>query len=111
MNNQKYLEISEADLEKIQKRKDTDELAKVPTAWRLLGEFGTYYGWEAMIAVRNNEIDSLEFNYLLATGRKLWAGRMLDEASVYFTALVASKSKKPRQVMEKGLKNFREEVK
>jgi hypothetical protein len=110
MSNPKYLEINEADLEKVQKRKHLDEIGKVPIEWRLLSEFGIFYGWGAVQAVRNNEIDSAEFNYLLSGGRKVWAARMIDNATVHFTALAASKSKKPRDVMNKGLKHFNKEV-
>lgn len=106
----KSLELTQAELDKVAERRKRDETTKISPEWRLLAEFGIYYGWEAIKAVRNNEISTDEFNSLLSGGRKVWAGRMIDLSTVTFTSLVASKSKKPQSVMNKGLKEFIREV-
>lgn len=109
--NPQYLEISPQDLEKIARRREQDESTKVDPEWRLLAEFGDYYGWSAIQAVRNNEIDIDTFNGLLAGGRKVWAGKILDLSTMVFGAVAAANSKKPQTVLTKVLKNFYKEVK
>lgn len=108
---QKYLELTPEQLEKVASRKRQDEVSKVSPEWRLLSEFGYYYGWEGVEAVMNNDIETGTFNNLLAGARKVWASKLLDMSTVMYTSLVASKSKKPQNVMSKGLSVFQKEVK
>lgn len=106
----KYLELSKEDLERVQRRRQAETAIEVPVEWRLLAEFGYYYGWGAVNAVRNNEIDIEEFNNLLSGARKVHSSKMIDLATVNYTSLVASKSKKPQNVMNGGLKHFYKDV-
>lgn len=106
----KPLELTQEDLDKVAARKEKDDATKVSPEWRLLSEFGMYYGWEAIVAVRKNEISIDEFNSLLAGARKAWAARLIDLSTVVYTSLVASNSKKPQTAINRGLKEFIKEV-
>lgn len=107
----KYLELTPEQLEKIAKRKRQDEVAKVTPEWRLLAEFGYYYGWQAVRDVRNNDIDIDSFNNLIAGARKVWAGQLLDLSTMFYTSMGATKSKKPQSFINRGLASFIKEVK
>lgn len=45
-----------------------------------ISEFGYYYGWSAILAVRNNEIDMDEMNALLEGARKVWYSKLVEQA-------------------------------
>lgn len=108
---QKYLELTEEQLAKIAKRKRQDEASKVSPEWRLLSEFGTYYGFSGVTAVMENEIDTYTFNNLLSGARKVWADKVLDMSTATFAGVAATKSKNPQSVMNKNLAKFYKEVK
>lgn len=108
---QKYLELTEEQLEKIAERKRRDEASKVTPEWRLVSEFGTYYGWNGVEAVMNNDIDIYTFNDLLNGARKIWAGKMIELSTIIYTSVGATKSKKPKTVLKKGLTEFTKEAK
>ena len=99
------------ELARIEARKKRDQASKIDPEWQLLAEFGYYYGWQAIQDVRNNVIDIETFNNLLKGARKVWAQKMIDESVVTFTSVAATNSKKPQDVMNKGLKSFYKEVK
>lgn len=105
------LKFSPDELAKIQARKDREEAESISPEWRLLSEFGYYYGWQAIRDVMDNEIDIQTFNQLLKGARKIWASKMIDQSVVNFTAHAASQSKKPGDVMKKGMKEFYKEAK
>lgn len=111
MKNQKYLELTEEQLEKIAQRKSRDESAKVSPEWRLVSEFGTYYGWSGIEAVMNNDIDIYTFNNLLSGARKMWAGKMIELSTVIYTSVSAKGNKKAKSIMKKGLDEFIKEAK
>lgn len=109
--NPNYLELTEEQLEKVARRKAQEEASKVSPEWRLLAEFGYYFGWEGIQAVRNNEIDLETFNNLLGGARKAWASQVVDLATMTYTSVGATNVKKPLEFMRKGLKQFYNEIK
>lgn len=108
--NPKPLELTPEQLERIRLRKERDEGVKVSPEWRLVAEFGYYFGWSGVEAVMNNDIDIGVFNNLLAGARKVWYGRVLDLSAMTYTSVGATKTKKPKSFMDKGLAFFRKEV-
>lgn len=111
MKNPKSLELTEQQLERIAQRKKRDETSKVTPEWRLVSEFGTYYGWSGVEAVMNNDIDIYTFNDLLTGARKIWAGKLVELSTVIYTSVGATKSKKPKTVLSKGMAEFIKETK
>lgn len=107
---QKYLELTQDELDKVAERKQKAEATKITPEWRLLAEFGYYYGYEGIKAVRENEIEIEAFNDLLAGARKVWAGKVLDLSTSIYTAVAATKSKKPNNVFNSGLERFIKEA-
>ena len=59
------------------------------------------------MAVLDNKIDSSQMFALLEGGRKVHYRHVLDGAVSNSVAFAASQSKKPSQVLERGLKEFR----
>lgn len=99
------------ELAKVARLKGEVEAKYVSPEWRMLAEFGYYYGWEAVMSVMTNEIDIDTFNNLLAGARKVWAGQIVDMGQMTFTAHAAAQSKNPQRVMNDGLKQFYNESK
>lgn len=105
------LSFTPEELARVEARKKREESETISPEWRLLAEFGHYFGWQAIRDVMNNEIDIQTFNQLLKGARKVWASKMIDQSVVNFTAYAASQSKKPNDVMKKGMKEFYKEAK
>ena len=106
----KKLELTPSQLAKVNQRKADEEASKVPIEWRLVSEFGDYYGWASIRAVMDNEIDIDQFNLLLKAGRKRYASKMVDLNMIIFTGVAATKSKKPQTYVNKALKHFIKEA-
>lgn len=47
-----------------------------------ISEFGYYYGWQAILAVRSNEITLDEMNALLEGARKVWYSKLVEQGGV-----------------------------
>ena len=105
----RQLELTPEDMAKVLKRKRQVEASKikVPPEELFVAEFGVHFGWEGMVALMNNQITMDDAQSLLAGARKVWDGRLVDMASVIFTANAAVQSGKNAQsVMTKGLDEF-----
>ncbi len=72
----------------------------------LISEFGYYYGWEAVQAVRNNEISFTQMYALLEGARKVWYSKLVETAKVQATAVATPLSKNPNQTFQRGMKPF-----
>lgn len=108
----KRLELTPQELERVLRRKRQSEPIKVSPEELMVAEFGYYFGWEAMVAILNNEISLEDAGVLLAGARKVWSAKVVDLASVIYTASAASQSgKKAKSVMNKGLKEFIKQAK
>lgn len=106
------LELTEEELNRVLKRKKKDEDSKVPPEELFMAEFGYYYGWGGVTSLINNELSLDDANVLLNGARKVWNAKMVDLASIIFTAAAASQSgKKAAQVMRTGLKEFVKQAK
>lgn len=77
----------------------------------LLAEFGYYFGWPAIQAVRNNEISMDMVHLLVASARKVWYSKVVDLSHGATVANVASNSKGVSRVFSKGMKPFTSKMK
>lgn len=114
MQPSKRLELTPDELAKVLQRKRSVEASKVKVSPEdlFVAEFGYYFGWEAMVSLANNEITFDDANVLLAGARKVWNAKLVDMASIMFTASAAAQSgKKAKQVMQKGLDEFMKQAK
>lgn len=97
------LEISEADLAKIQRRKAIADKGKVSQSWLFLAEFGYYFGWEGIQAIRNDKDFTMDEAVMLVRGaRKVWASKVYDSATASFIGAASAQAKKPVQAFKKA---------
>lgn len=103
----KRLEISPEDMEKVIRARERNESkVKVNEEWLFISEFGTYYGWEGVLAIMNNEISLEVAEMLLLGARKVWDGKVYDHATASFIGSVASQQKKPSTLFKKMTKDL-----
>jgi hypothetical protein len=108
--NPTYLKFTPEEEARIAKAKERDEGKRLPLEWRLIGEFGFYYGWNAVMAVRNNEIDQEEFNLLLSSARSVHAQHVIDHTHAVYTGTGAAQTKNPNKFINDSLVSFKKEV-
>ena len=84
-----------------------------------LAEFGYYFGWDALMAVRRgftiepvtgkHELLSMEeIQVILEAVRKVWYTKLIESAGVNMTSTGAAFSKTPSQTLENGLQPIKE---
>lgn len=95
------LEISAEDLAKVQRARARGDKTKVNAPWLYLAEFGYYYGWQGIEAIRNNEITKAEADKLLSGARKVWSMKVYDYATANLIGSASANSKKPSQTFKK----------
>lgn len=78
----------------------------------LVAEMGYYFGWSAVEAVLYDERLTLKDCLTLVRGaRKVWNGKLIDLASVMYTASAAAQNgKKAKTIMQNGLKDIIKEA-
>lgn len=77
----------------------------------MVAEFGYYYGWQAVQAVRNNEISLTEMYALNEAARKVWYNKLVENsrASMVATAsAMAGKKQDAVKSFDSGMKPFKE---
>lgn len=72
----------------------------------LVAEFGYYFGWEAVNAVRHNEVTIEEMYSLLEGARKVWYQKLVEQGKITTTAVATPFSKHPQQTFKQGMKPF-----
>lgn len=83
-------------LERYEKRSSRGRgMSKVSYELYITAEFGYYYGWGAIEAIRNNEITLPEVHALLEAARKVWYSKVIDQSHGNMVAGIASQSKEP----------------
>jgi hypothetical protein len=97
----KRLEISEEDMAKVMRARQRHEKTKVNDSWLFLAEFGYYFGWDGIQAIRTDSICIEEAEALLIGARKVWNGKVYDQASASFIGSVSAQSKRPAQTFKK----------
>ena len=91
------------------------ESNRVTSEIYLISEFGYYYGWPGIKAIRNNEITLKEVYVLLEGARKVWYAKQLEINKMRRVAVdssnpIAKRIEKAR-AYEAGTKEFEEKVK
>lgn len=74
----------------------------------VLAEFGYYYGWDAVMAVRNNLISMQEMYALLEGARKVWYTKLVETGRMTVTSVASPMAKNPQSAFKKGMKDFTE---
>ena len=105
------LTLTPEELEKVSKAKARHKGAEVDSNWLFVAEFGYYYGWQGVQAILNNEITMDQANVLMQGAIKVWYGKLVQQAETTHIAMVASRSKKGKEILKKGLENFRKNMK
>lgn len=80
----------------------------------MTAEFGYYFGWQAIQAVRNNEIGLAEMYALNEAARKVWYNKLIENSRATMVATSsAMASKKPDAIrsFDTGMKPFRDRAK
>lgn len=96
------LELTQDELDKVAATRAKRESTKVDENWLFISEFGYYFGWAGVQAIRNNEISMEEASMLLAGARKVWSGKLYDHAMSAFIGAASANSKKPNQTFKKA---------
>lgn len=73
-----------------------------------LSEFGYYYGWEAVQAVRSNQISLEEMYVLLEGARKVWYHKLAESARAQFVATGSAMAHKGAdKAFQSGIRSFK----
>lgn len=75
-------------------QKEDSEGVKVNPQIYLVAEFGYYYGWQGIKAVRENEITFDEMFALLEGARKVWYKKITEQNHIITTAIASALAKK-----------------
>lgn len=110
--------MSEDDKKKVLKRysdsvsRTRNENEKISNEIFMLSKFGYYYGWAAVMAVRNNEITLEEMFALLEGAEKVHFIKLVENARTDFIATASAMASKDGAVhFEKGMKPYIERAK
>jgi hypothetical protein len=90
----------------------SDKKNKISNEMFLLADFGLMFGWQAVVAVRNNEITWEEMYALLEAGHKVQSTHELDDAVMTTTAIGTAFAKKgqAQKHFNQGMKKHLERV-
>ena len=112
MENQQQLRpFTEEDKKRAEARKVTDaENTGLTEENMMICELGMLYGFEAVLAVLNDEIDTNTMNWLLIGGRKLRARENYDN-TVATARGVASAMSKDKKALNSATEDYRKEMK
>lgn len=77
----------------------------------IVSEFGYYFGWAGIEAIRKNEITLEEAYALLEGARKVWYTKLLEESRSRSTSVGAVLSKNGNKVYKDGMKPFMDAAK
>lgn len=79
---------------------------RIPNEVYIVAEFGYYFGWEGIRAIRNDEITLAEANALLEGARKVWYAKLVEQARAGQISTGSVFSKHPNDSFKKGIKPF-----
>lgn len=103
-----YLKLKPEDLEWAKRRAEQQaKEIKIDPEQLYLAEFGKLYGFEAIKAVLNNEIDSETMAYLVEAGRRLRYQDIYEMAQCVLIGTVSASAKKPSSAFEKATSGLR----
>ena len=76
----------------------------------LVAEFGRLYGYQAVRAVLDDEIDRNTMNWLVEAGRKVQVKENYNLASAVFTAVASANAKDPKKAFNSNTKFYEKEM-
>lgn len=77
----------------------------------VVAEFGYYFGYDGIRAIKNNEISLEEVHILLAAARKVWYSKVVDQSHGGLVAGIAAGSKNPSSSFNKNMQVFIKKMK
>lgn len=98
----KYLQLKPEHKKWLNERSAKSPEVLVDQEWLAIAEFGKHYGWAAVMAVLNNEIDGETMAVLLAAGRKVDASRLYDASRASLIGTLSGNSKEPAESFRKA---------
>lgn len=101
-------EERERAIEKANKRLSNQKQRKsldVSPEMYLTSEFGYYYGWEAIKAIRNDEITLPEVQVLLEGARKVWYAKLIEQTQA---GIVSNTFTTPAKGFDQATRQFAE---
>lgn len=89
------------------RRSDRHVKNRVSNEMYIVAEFGYYFGWGGVAAIRNNEISLAEVNALLEGARKVWYAKVIETGRSHQISVASAMSNDPNKSFETGMKPFR----
>lgn len=77
----------------------------------LVAEMGRLYGFEAVLAILNDQIDRNTMTWLIEAGRKVQVKENYNLASAVFTAVASANAKDPKKAFSSNTKFYEKEMK
>lgn len=107
----KYLELSDEDLQKVSRNRSKKEEAAIDEQQLFIAEFGKHYGWAAVMAILNNEIDIETATWLTLAARKVDARTTYDTAQAVLIGSGSAQSKTPSVTFKKATGDLKRQMK
>lgn len=88
-------------------KEDLDGVKVNPQVY-LVAEFGYYYGWQGIQAVREDKISFDEMFALLEGARKVWYKKLTEQNHIITTAVASTLAKKGegQKIYREGMRNI-----
>lgn len=93
------------------KREEELKYDNVTPELYVVAEFGYYFGYEGIRAIKAQEISLDEVYVLLAAARKVWYSKVVDTSHATVVAQVAAQSKNIASSFAKGMSTFFKKMK
>lgn len=89
-------------------QKEDSEGVKVNPQIYLVAEFGYYYGWQGIQAVREDKLSFDEMFALLEGARKVWYKKITEQNHIITTAIASALAKKGegQKIYREGMRNI-----
>ena len=84
--------------------------AQLDAEWVSIAEFGMMFGWEACLAVLNDEISADLMDTLLTAGRKVQKKNMIQNANAVLIGTSSANQKDPSQAFNSSIKEILKEL-
>lgn len=108
----KQLKLTPEQAEKVAAKKARHRKATIDPEWYFVAEFGSYFGWQGVMAILKDEIDIDAANLLLLGARKVRYNHLIDDAlSTQVAVSSANSGKGATKVFNKGMASFMKEAK
>lgn len=113
---------------KERRAKKEAQTLEIPYSWYVTAQLGYYYGWDAVMAVRNgytvsqdvtrdgqlihrkNTFTLEEAMMLIDAARKVWNSQVIDTGYAHMVGSGAKYAEKPNETYEQGMQGFQNQV-